>query len=241
MKLRFLGTRGYIDPRTRLHRRHSCLQVSYRRTRVLIDWGEDWLGRWKEVPTPRALFITHVHPDHAFGLRDGAPCPVYATPDSWEKLESYPIAERRTLRRRKPVAVGPLSLEAFGVEHSTRAPAVGYRISAGRAAVFYVPDLVYIYQRRAALKGVQIYIGDGATIDRSFVRKRGDTLIGHTPVRTQMTWCRKEGVPRMIVTHCGAQIVGGDERQLKARLRRMAAERGIDVEIARDGMDVTVR
>ena len=87
---------------------------------------------------------------------------------------------------------------------------------------------------------MQIYIGDGATVTRSFIRKRGRTLIGHSPVRTQLTWCQKEGVPRAIITHCGSEIVTGDEREISARIRAMAAERQVDVCIAYDGMKLTL-
>jgi glyoxylase-like metal-dependent hydrolase (beta-lactamase superfamily II) len=82
MKLTFLGTRGYIEPRSPYHRRHTCTLVSYRGRSVLLDYGEDWLGRAEEI-APRAIVITHAHPDHAFGLRAGAPCPVYATRQAW--------------------------------------------------------------------------------------------------------------------------------------------------------------
>jgi len=109
-------------------------------------------------------------------------------------------------------------------------------VSAGRASVFYVPDLVFIHDRAAALKNVQIYIGDGATVTRSFIRRRDKALIGHSPVRTQLTWCEKEGVPRAIITHCGSEIVTGDEGKLSAKLRVMAAALGVDVRIAYDGM-----
>ena len=47
---------------------------------------------------------------------------------------------------------------------------------------------------------------------------------------------RKRSVPRAIITHCGSEIVTGDEDKLSARLRIMAAERGVDVRIAYDGM-----
>ena len=46
------------------------------------------------------------------------------------------------------------------MEHSILAPAVGYRVSAGRVRIFYAPDLIFIHDRAAALKGVQLYIGD---------------------------------------------------------------------------------
>jgi hypothetical protein len=95
---------------------------------------------------------------------------------------------------------------------------------------------VFIHDRGAALKGVQIYIGDGATLTRSFIRKRGETLIGHAPVRTQLTWCQREGVPRAIITHCGSEIVTDDWRKLSVELRAMAAERDVEARIAHDGM-----
>ncbi|NIP83288.1 MAG: MBL fold metallo-hydrolase, partial [Gemmatimonadetes bacterium] len=61
------------------------------------------------------------------------------------------------------------------------------------------------------------------------------------PVRTQLTWCAKEGVPRAIITHCGAEIVEGDERTLGAEVRAMAEERGVEAEIAHDGLEVVLR
>jgi hypothetical protein len=143
-------------------------------------------------------------------------------------------------QERTPTKICGITFEAFPVEHSILAPAVGYRVSAGRTRIFYAPDVIYIHERSAALKGVQIYIGDGATLARSFIRRRGDTLIGHAPVRTQLAWCEKEGVPRAIITHCGSEIVRGDERQISARLRAIAAERGVDVRIAYDGMKLSL-
>lgn len=100
---------------------------------------------------------------------------------------------------------------------------------------------MYIHEREDAHRGCDLYVGDGATLDRSFVRRRGDNLIGHAPFRTQLTWCRKEGVPRAVMTHCGSQIVEGDERTLGATLREMARERGVEAEIAHDGMELVLR
>jgi ribonuclease BN (tRNA processing enzyme) len=241
VKLTFLGTRGYIEARSRLHRRHTSTLVAYRGREVLLDCGEDWRGRLEEMGRPRAAFITHAHPDHAGGLADGAPWPVFATARAWEGLEGYPLERGGVLGARQPVTVAGITLEPFTVQHSTRAPAVGYRITAGRVSVFYAPDLVYIDQRAAALGGCLLYVGDGASLDRSLVRKTGGSLIGHTPFRTQLTWCQKEGVPRAVATHCGSQIVAGDERQLGAKLREMAAERGVEAEIASDGRELVLR
>lgn len=240
MKLTFLGTRGEIDARTRRHGKHSSLLVAYRHRKVMIDCGEDWAGRVHDL-RPHAIVLTHAHPDHAWGLEDGAPCPVYATAETWQDIEAYPIQERHTVAPREPSTVAGITFEAFPVEHSTRCPAVGYRVHGGRVVAFYVPDVVYIHGREAALEGTKLYVGDGATLGRPLVRKRGERLIGHTPVRTQLTWCGKAGVPRALFTHCGSQLVNGDERSLGAQVRQWGQERGVEAGIAHDGMEVVLR
>jgi phosphoribosyl 1,2-cyclic phosphodiesterase len=239
MKLTFLGTRGEIDVRTRRHQMHTSLLVSYRGANVMIDCGLDWLGKLKRV-SPSAIVLTHAHPDHAWGLKRGALCPVYAPEKTWRELSHYPIKDRHVIPERKPTKICGITFEAFPVEHSILSPAVGYRVSAGRARIFYAPDLIFIHERSAALKDVQVYIGDGATVTQSFIRKRGKALIGHSPVRTQLTWCQKEGVPRAIITHCGSEIVNGDEREIAAKISAMAAERRVKVQIAYDGMNVAL-
>lgn len=239
MKLTFLGTRGEIEKRTRRHRMHTSLMVSYRGADVMVDCGLDWLGKFERL-RPSAIVLTHAHPDHAWGLRDGAPCPVHAPQKTWETLTRCRVEDPHLIEERTATKICGITFEAFAVEHSILAPAVGYRVSAGRARIFYAPDLVFIHQRSAALKDVQIYIGDGVTVTQPFIRRRGKTLIGHSRVRTQLTWCEKERVMLAIITHCGSEIVTGDERQLLANLRGVGAERGIEVGIAYDGMKLTL-
>ena len=237
MKLTFLGTRGEIETRTRRHRMHTSLLVSHRGADVMIDCGLDWLAKFHRLH-PAAIVLTHAHPDHAWGLKQGASCPVHASQDTWRTLQSWPIKDLRLIKERTPTKICGITFEAFPVEHSVIAPAVGYRVSVGRRTIFYSPDLIFIHQREAALKNVQLYIGDGATLTRLFVRKRGDRLIGHASVRTQLGWCAKEGVPQTIITHCGSEIVNGDEHRIAEELRALAKTKGIDVQIAYDRMQL---
>jgi phosphoribosyl 1,2-cyclic phosphodiesterase len=134
--------------------------------------------------------------------------------------------------------IGGVTFEAFPVDHSTRAPAVSYRVTLGSRCIFYVPDVVAIHNRHEALQGADLYIGDGATIQRSMVRRCNGALIGHAPITTQLGWCKKEGVQQAVFTHCGSEIVKGDERRLGALVRRLARERGLDARIARDGLQM---
>lgn len=66
-------------------------------------------------------------------------------------------------------------------------------------------------------------------------------MVGHAPIRTQLTWCEKEGVDRAIFTHCGSEIVAGDERTLGPKVRRLGQERGVQARIAHDGLDLVLR
>jgi len=239
IELTFLGTRGEIKIRSRRHRRHSSLLIHYSHARVMIDCGADWLGRLRAI-APTAIVLTHAHPDHVSGLAEGAPCPVYATKQTLDLLRRYPIRDRHRLLPRKSVTVGGVRFEAFPVRHSIRAPAVGYRVSARNCSFFYLPDVAELPNVWAALGGVDIYIGDGATMRRSMVRKKNGTLIGHAPITSQLGWCERVGVRRAIFTHCGSPIVRGDSRQVERIVRRLGLERGVDTRIAYDGLTLTI-
>lgn len=232
--LTFLGTRGDIELRSRRHRRHSAALIRCGGARVMIDCGKDWLARLRRV-APTAIVLTHGHADHAWGLAEGAPCPVYATKATWALIAHFPIKERREMPLRKAVTIGGVRLRAWPVQHSLRAPAVGYRISARRSAVFYVPDIAWLPNAAKALRGIDVYIGDGATITRSMVRRRGGAKIGHATIMEQLGWCKRADVRRAVFTHCGSQIVRGDARRIEALVRDLGRELGIDARLARDG------
>lgn len=240
MKITFLGTRGYIDARTKLHHNHASALLSYKKTRLILDVGLDWKNKINDVSAD-AILITHAHPDHAFGLANGAPCPVYATRQSWKALKKYPVKEKHIVRPLKSFRIGSFFITAFSVVHSIRAPAVSYRIVAGKSTIFYSGDLVYIKDREKALKNISLYIGDGAAIKRSIIRKRDDTLIGHAAIQTQLTWCKKAGITRAIFTHCGSEIVEAHPKTVAAKVKELGKIRGVKAEIAHDGMTVTLR
>jgi phosphoribosyl 1,2-cyclic phosphodiesterase len=215
------------------------LLVRQGHARVMIDCGADWLSRLTRI-NPTAIVLTHGHGDHALGLAHGASCPVYATKETWALIERFPIANQHTVEPRHPFRIGTISFEAFSVEHSLRAPAVGYRITAGRTAFFYVPDLTLIRERAEALRDVALYIGDGATVTRFMVRQRNHETIGHASIFRQLAWCREEGVKHAVFTHCGSEIVRSGARVVSARVRKFGLEQGVEARVASDGLTLSL-
>ena len=56
----------------------------------MIDCGLDWAKKVYKIK-PDAIVITHAHPDHSWGLKEGSPCPVFATSASWEIMKKFKI------------------------------------------------------------------------------------------------------------------------------------------------------
>jgi ribonuclease BN (tRNA processing enzyme) len=237
MRITFLGTCSDIEARSRRHRRHSAVMIHHGGRRVMVDCGADWLGRLAEL-APDAIVLTHAHPDHADGLRAGAPCPVHASAETWDRIGGYPIEERRVLAPGVGESIEGIRFRACPVQHSLRFPAVGYRIEAEGAAVFYVPDVAGFPDHRAALADIALFIGDGASITRPILRQRYGMPLGHAPIRVQLGWCGDAGVREAVFTHCGTEIVGGHGRKLAAKIRALAREHGVRARIAYDGLEI---
>lgn len=240
MKLIFLGTRANIQHRSDEHFFNAACLVIYRSTCVLIDCGSDWVGNVNNIrPQPQGIIITHAHPDHVAGLDDHVTYSVYALKETFNVIKNYHLHRRCVIKPRKPFVIGDLVIEAFRVEHALNAPAVGYRITAGKKSIFYVPDLVFIKQSQAALRGVDLYIGDGARISHPLVRHNDGHLLGHTTIAHQLEWCRKYKVPRAMFTHCGSEIVT-KSTIAKKKIQGFGKEFGVRVSVACDGVMVDV-
>ncbi len=239
MKLTFHGTLSSIAQGNPRHAHQSLLEVAYGGRQLLIDCGSDWLGQLP-IADPVALLLTHAHPDHIGGLVCGAPCPIYAHAATMEIIAAFPLSRRVLITAREPFYVAGFRLEAFSLQHSPRAPAVGYRIQAGRSAIFYCPDVAAIPERHQALSGIQLYIGDGASYRQSLLRWEDDMLYGHAPLLDQLSWCAEEKVPRMLISHCGEEIIANENR-IAHQLQSSARKLGIKAGIAYDSMTLELR
>lgn len=215
---------------------HSALMLIARGKRLLLDAGETWSGKLASL-APDWIAITHAHPDHSFGLTEQTDVPVYVSQESRELLARYPIRRFRVFDDGETLRLGPFRVRPYDVVHSIRAPAVGFRVSADGTTLAYNPDVVSIAEERRALRGVDVYVGDGATLTRPMVRRRGDVLFGHTTVRAQLNWCRRNGIKRAYIVHCGKQLVEMNAAELQRRVDELAGPE-VRAIVARDGLRV---
>lgn len=216
---------------------HSTLLVSCGSTRIMIDCGADWLHRLGAI-SPDAIVITHAHRDHALGLSEGAPCAVYATADTWRLLHRAPIERRELVSPRTAFEIGPVEFEATSVIHSAIAPAVGYRVKCDGASFFYVPDVLRIPASAEVLGGIDVYIGDGARLERPIIRGEGARISGHASVREQLSWCADAKVAHAIFTHCGTPIISADPTSIREALNALARPLAIRASFACDGDEI---
>ena len=241
MRLHFYGTKGYVEESSRAHRGHSAFVLESAGFRLLCDFGLNRKGLLKRI-VPDAVFVSHAHPDHAWGLEEGTSLPVYASAITHEITKDLPIRDRVELSPEQPAAVGPFRLTAFPVVHSVRCPCVAARIVTPDGTVVYSGDIVS-FEKPDALAGADLYVGDGSTLTGSLVRRHASgALMGHTTIRAQLGWLAKYGVPRAVFSHFGKGPIEMGDEGLASALADLAAAKapGCQVAVARDGLAIPI-
>ena len=132
--------------------------------------------------------------------------------------------------------MGGLKILAYRVIHSLIAPAVGFKIKANKT-IIYNPDLITIKKRAFVLKGIDLYIGDGSSFKSNLIRRKGNKLFGHTRMITQLNWCRKYNIKKVIFTHFGKEALKIGDKKLKKILEEKI-QKEIKITIAHDDMEI---
>jgi ribonuclease BN (tRNA processing enzyme) len=241
VRLHFYGTKGYVEEESPTHAGHSAFTIEHGGYRLLCDFGLNRRDLLPEI-APDAVYISHAHPDHAWGLSLGTDAPVYASAITHEILKEFPLSRRVTLTPEAEVKVGPFRLAIFPVVHSVRCPGVAARISAGKRTILYSGDIISFEEPDRALPGADLYVGDGSTLTGSLVRRHvGGALMGHTTVRAQLGWLGRHGIPRAIFSHFGKGPIEMGDGLLVKKLEELATEKaaGCHVRAATDGLDIS--
>lgn len=141
MKLQILGTRGYIEPTAPYHARHSGLLID---DILLFDCGEPEFLAYK----PQAVFITHLHPDHAYFVASGQMFPQITVPlYAPEILEATPI---KVLSQK--ISIGNYTIIPVPTEHSIKVKSQAYIIKKGDQKILYTGDMLWIQKKSSLFK-----------------------------------------------------------------------------------------
>ncbi len=238
MRLHFYGTKGYVEEESAEHRGHSAFTITVRGFRLLCDFGQSHEGSLHRIQAD-AIFVSHAHPDHAGGLKEGTDVPVYASEVTHEITKDFAISRREVVEPRRPAKIGPFRVTTYPVVHSIRCPCVASRIEGPEGSIVYSGDIVAFEDPAEALSRADTYVGDGSTLKRSLVRRHpSGVLIGHTTVRAQLGWLAKSKVPRAIFSHFGKGPIEMGEPALKTALADLASEKAPQCRVtaARDGL-----
>ena len=106
VRLHFYGTKGYVEESSADHAGHSAFTVEAEGFRLLCDFGENRRGLLAKIQ-PDAIFVSHAHPDHAWGLEEGTAAPVHASAITHELTAKMPVETRIVLEPGQPVRAGP--------------------------------------------------------------------------------------------------------------------------------------
>ena len=224
MRIEILGTRGHIEPSAPGHMLHSGVLVND----VLFDLGErSYLERG-----PKAVFLTHLHADHAFFTEEESgplPAPTYA-PQRWDE---HP--EVQMIRSSREVS--GLTVTAVPTVHSVSYRSNAYLIDDGCIRIMYTGDLVSIQRRyRDRLPEMDLVITDGSFIREGGLVRRDERgrPHGHTGIPDLVRFF-SPFAPRIVFTHFGSWFF----RDADDSVRTIEALSGASsVEAAHDGMEI---
>ena len=229
MKISVLGTRGEIEESAPRHARHCGMLVD---GRLLFDLGE---SEFLEV-RPERVFLTHLHPDHAFFVRKPAPLGVRvfapeARPGAPE-VEAFP----------GEMLYRGYAIRAIPTHHSLKVRSTAYLIEKRGRRLLYTGDMFWINREYDPVLGRL----DLVVTEASFLRKGGmirrdratGAAYGHAGVPNLIEIFRKF-TSSIIFTHFGAWFYE-DARRSRRLLAALGRRRGVRALAAYDGFELDV-
>jgi glyoxylase-like metal-dependent hydrolase (beta-lactamase superfamily II) len=231
MLVRILGTRGEVEPSGPYHSRHSGILVD---GTLMVDLGEREFLDYG----PKAVLITHLHPDHAYFVRAGERLPPEGIPIfSPERYKDSGVGLLDGVR-----TIAGFDVRPIPTHHSLKVLSQAYLISRGAAKILYTGDIVWIdkayhplFEGLDAVMTEASYLRKGGLVKRDKITGR---IYGHNGlpdiIRLFGDYCR-----RIILIHFGAWFYK-DVRRARAEIRKLGRANGISVEAGYDNEEIVI-
>ncbi len=251
-----LGTRGEIEASAPYHARHSGILID---DTLLFDLGEKEFLDYN----PSYIFITHLHPDHAYFVRSGTSIPetnaiIYAP-------ENYSASTKKGKQKTTPdhqetvVKIFPgklrwhgYTISAIPTEHSLKVKSQAYLIEKNGKRVLYTGDLFWIdkkYHNRLGNLDLVItegsYLKKGGMIRRSKLptddeaKSQLSQPFGHTGIPNLLQLFAPH-TKQIALMHFGTWFYTDGARKAHAELKNLGKQYGIEVIAGYDGLQIQV-
>ncbi|HXW60030.1 MAG TPA: MBL fold metallo-hydrolase, partial [Myxococcota bacterium] len=136
MKIKVLGTRGEIEESAPYHAKKSGILLD---DLILLDWGEPNYIEYQ----PDAIFLTHLHPDHAYFVRYKEKpltnAKIYA-PEKYENLAKIKVLH-------KPLTWNQYVIRPIPTIHSAKVKSQAYIIEHQNKKILYTGDMIWIEKK----------------------------------------------------------------------------------------------
>jgi ribonuclease BN (tRNA processing enzyme) len=224
-----LGTRGEVESSGPYHSRHSGVLLD---DTVLLDLGEQEFLRYH----PRCVFITHLHPDHAFFMRRFSkepirfPMPVYVPEQSGKGFDMRLVKET--------MSCDQYTVWSIPTHHSKKVASAAFLVQRNGQRILYTGDLVWINKEyRHLFDPVDLVVTEA-----SFLRKGGRVirdqqtgrLYGHAGIPNLIALF-KEYTKHLLFVHFGEWFYH-DVPLARKKLMDLGKQQGIHVIVGYDGL-----
>lgn len=230
MDIKILGTRGEVEHSAPYHSRRSGVLIDQT---LLIDIGEPEYLEYE----PKAILITHLHPDHAYFIRSNSDnftkaIPVYAP----EKSENSKV---KVLDSEKTVA--GYTIHPIPTHHSLKVKSQAYIIEKKPRKILYTGDMIWINKEYHKLfNGLDLVITEGSYLRKGgLVRKDKKTgkIYGHAGI-PDLIQLFKDYCSHIILIHFGSWFYK-DTQKAKEKIKELADQNGISIAVAYDNMKIS--
>ncbi len=230
MKIKVLGTRGEIKASLPDHANYSGVLVD---DTILLDIGEKKFLDYH----PKYIFATHLHPDHAYFVRNSQliDFTIFA-PEAYKNLPNVKVLSTATL-------FDSYKITPIPTHHSKLVQSQAYLVEKDNEKMLYTGDVVWIDNKyHPFFQNSTLVLTDG-----SYIRKGGlilkdkatGKLYGHTGIPNLIDMF-KDYTRNIVFVHFGGWFFEDPEKSIE-KLESLGSENNMNLIAGKDGMEIDLK